>query len=129
MRTATKSVNLIIQREKKQEQKKKTNLQVPNNFLYIYLPLFCMTTCHCFARLNRKIFWLHIILMEECCMCSPKILLLVFLYTFTRLEINARNWAKSNVPLLPVLLFKICARSFCFFRARSRNRSGFPFLR
>ena len=46
-----------------------------------------------------------------------------------RLEINARNWAKSNVPLLPVLLFKICARSFCFLRARSRNRSGFPLLR
>ena len=51
------------------------------------------------------------------------------LIKLTRLESNARNWAKSNVPLLPVVLFKICARSFCFFRARSRNRSGFPFLR
>ena len=96
MRTATKSVNLIIQREKKQEQKK-TNLQVPNTFLYIYLPLFCITTCHCFARLNRKICQLHIILMEQCCTCSPKILLLVFLYTF--IFLTAAHFHHS-LPLL-----------------------------
>ena len=43
-----------------------------------------------------------------------------------RLEINARNWAKSNVPLSPVLLFKIFAHSFCFARGAEIGHD-FPF--
>ena len=87
MRTATKSVNLINQREKTTTTTtttttKKQICRCPTLFCTFLCRCFARLQCHCFERLNREISQLHIIFMEVCCMCSPKILLLVFLYTF-----------------------------------------------
>jgi len=66
---------------------KKTNLH-SRTFLYISLRLFCTTTMpFCTTKTwNRLV--THYFLWRNCCMCSPKIFLLVFLFAFTVLAAN-----------------------------------------
>ena len=69
MRTATKSIDLIST-----HTRNKTNLHVQYTFLQISLPLFCTTKTSNFLLT-------HYFLWRNFCMCSAKILLLVFLFT------------------------------------------------
>ena len=55
----------------KSNQKKTTTLHLQHTFLYISLPLLS----------QLEIYLLHV-LWRKCCMCSQKILLLVFLFAF-----------------------------------------------
>ena len=43
--------------------------------------LFCLFLCLFFARLKRETSWVHV-LWKKCHICSPKILLVVFLFAF-----------------------------------------------
>ena len=69
MRTATKSIDLISTHKKKQR-----NLHMQYTFFVHFLPLLCITKTSNFLLT-------HYFLWRNFCMCSAKVLLLVFLFT------------------------------------------------
>ena len=93
MRTATKSIDLIS---------KKTNyLHVQHTLMYISLPLFFTHTMPFCTTKTSNFLITHYFLWRNCRMCSPKILVLGFLFTFIFFH------CRSFSPCWP-LAFLIC---------------------